>query len=59
MTDSLLTTGQVAERLRINRRTVWQRVQHGQLTPAVKLPGANGGYLFDRAEIEAMKEANK
>lgn len=59
MTDDLITTGQVAKALDIDRRTVWQRVQYGRLTPAVKLAGANGAYLFHRSEIEALKETDK
>lgn len=59
MTDDLISTGQVAKTLDIDRRTVWQRVKSGRLTPTVKLEGVNGAYLFNRAEIEASKECVK
>ncbi|HAT6525536.1 TPA: helix-turn-helix transcriptional regulator [Corynebacterium striatum] len=58
MTDALLTTGQVAARLGIDRRTVWSRVKAGMLSPAMELPNRRG-YLFDRAEIEALAEEAK
>lgn len=57
MTSSrLLTSTEVAERLGIARQTVAWRVARGQLTPAQKLPGRNGAYLFDPEQIEALTE---
>lgn len=58
MTDSFLTTGEVASILGLARQTVWQRVQSGALVPAAKLKG-NRGFLFEKQDIEALKEASK
>ncbi|MGP5715694.1 helix-turn-helix transcriptional regulator [Brachybacterium tyrofermentans] len=55
MTSSrLLTSGEVATRLGIARQTVTWRVARGQLTPAQKLPGARGGYLFTAEHIDEV-----
>ena len=53
-TSDLLATSDVAERLGIDRRTVLQRVSTGRLTPAGKLPGPRGAYLFDAEQIDAL-----
>lgn len=55
MTDKLLTTTQVAARLGLDRRSVWNRVNVGTLKPAFKHPGT-GAYLFDSADIEALEK---
>ena len=54
MTDNLLTTHEAAAALGISAVTVTWRARNGRLTPALKLPGDNGPYLFDRAEIERL-----
>lgn len=56
MTETLITTTQAAEVLNIDRRTVWHKIKAGKIKPVYKHPG-NGTYLFDRAEIEALAEA--
>lgn len=43
----LLTTTEVAAALGISRQAVLQRVKSGALTPAAKLPGQTGTYLFE------------
>lgn len=48
----LLTTAQAAVRLRCSPRTVTRMAEDGRLTPAMKLPGETGAYLFEPAEIE-------
>lgn len=58
MTDSLLTTGEVARILGLARQTVWHRVQTGELKPTMKLEG-NRGYLFSQDDIKAVKEAQR
>lgn len=50
--SSVLTTGQVATRLGIDRRTVLLRVQRGALVPTMKLDGPRGAYLFDAEQID-------
>lgn len=53
-TSTLLSTGQVAKRLGIDRRTILQRVGTGRLVPAQKLDGPNGAYLFDAEQINYL-----
>lgn len=49
----LLTTAEVARRLRLTRQTVCLAAREGRLDAAMKLPGRNGAYLFDeRAVVE-------
>lgn len=57
--SELLTTDQVADKLRIDRRSVVGRVRTGRLRPATKLPGRTGAYLFDRAYIEGIAAREK
>lgn len=44
--------------LRIDKSTLSRWVASGRLTPVHKLPSRNGAYLFDRADIEALKTAS-
>ena len=50
----LLTSAQVAERLKITRTEVNRRAADGRL-PARKLPGRTGSYIFDQADIERIE----
>lgn len=49
---ALLTSPEVATRLGRSIRTVHRLVISGQLVPAQKLPGPNGAFLFDPADVE-------
>jgi len=49
-----MTTSQVVEEFQVSRRTVLRRIAEGDLTPLMKLPGATGAYLFDRAEADRV-----
>ncbi len=51
-----LVTAEVCKLLNIDRTTVTRWVQAGKLTPARKLPGVSGAYLYKRADIDAMLE---
>ena len=51
--DQLLTLQQVADRLQVSMSTVRRLVAAGKLTPARKLPGVTGGYLFSDIESSA------
>lgn len=51
-----LTTAEAAERLGYSTRTIQRMADDGRLTPAKKLPGETGGYLFDSAEIERVAQ---
>lgn len=42
----LLTSREVCARLGIDRSTLTRWVQAGRITPAQKLPGLRGAYLF-------------
>lgn len=56
VTDDLLTSSQVGAILGKSARTVQRMVDAGSLTPAQKLPGPNGAYLFRRADVEALTD---
>lgn len=52
-----LTTQEVAVALEKSVSAVQLNVQLGRLTPAMKLPGKRGAYLFDRDYIQALVQA--
>jgi predicted DNA-binding transcriptional regulator AlpA len=52
----LVTT---AEAVQITGRTRWslyRLVKQGRLPVAMKLPAATGAYMFDRADVEALRK---
>ena len=51
-TTEHLISAEVCERLGIDRSTLSRWVAAGRITPAMKLPGIRGPYLFDPAEVE-------
>jgi excisionase family DNA binding protein len=51
---TLLTTAQVAERTGYSVRTITRWVDEGRITPAHKLPGDKGAFLFDEAELRKL-----
>lgn len=53
---TLATSPQVANQLGVSLRTVHRLVAAGRLTPAQKLPGPNGAFLFDPADIDAYRD---
>lgn len=48
----VMTTAQVAVALGITPSGVARRVYRGDLTPAAKLAGPRGAYLFEPAEVD-------
>lgn len=50
----VVTTKQAAAMLGLEVRAVATRVKVGTLTPAVKLTGLRGAYVFYRSDIEAQ-----
>ena len=50
----LIGSSEVCRILDINPSTVGRWVDAGRLTPAHKLPGKNGAYLFHRADIAKL-----
>lgn len=51
----LITTREASELLDESVRQTIRRVERGNLTPAKKLPGIRGSYLFKRADIDALE----
>lgn len=49
-----LTTAQACELLNIDRATLTRWVDKGTIQPTFKFPGKTGGFLFNRADIEAL-----
>lgn len=58
MQPTLLTTAEVAGRLRVSIPTVNRWVRDGRLTPVQKLPGIRGANLFDPSDIDTLKECH-
>ena len=54
-TESLLASAAVCEELHIARSTLSRWVAAGRISPAAKLPGIRGAFLFTRPEIERVK----
>lgn len=55
-TLDLIPTVEVAGILGRDVRTISRWTKSGRLTPATKLPGKRGAYLFDRHEIIRVRE---
>lgn len=53
----LITTAQASKVSGKNWRTIIRLVEKGKLSPAQKLPGLRGAYLFNESDIEALKPA--
>lgn len=53
--SGLLTTAEVARRLKLVRATICLAVKQGDLTPVMKLPGVNGAYLFTEEAVTAWR----
>jgi predicted site-specific integrase-resolvase len=51
---SLISTAEAVEILDIDRSAFTRWVQMGRVKVAYRLPGPNGAYLFERAEIERI-----
>lgn len=54
LTPQLVSTNEAAQILNYHVATINRMVAAGKLTPALKLPGKTGAYLFSRADIEAL-----
>ena len=50
-TPTHLTSEQVCDRLHIHRSTLSRWVAAGRITPAMKLPGVRGAFLFAEDEV--------
>lgn len=52
-----VTTREASEILGKSIRATIRLVETGKLVPALKLPGLRGAFLFDRADVEALRDA--
>lgn len=52
--EDLIGSAEVCRLLGIDRSTLVRRVQAGSIPAAVKAPGSNGAYLFDRELVTAL-----
>lgn len=55
--DDLIGTAEAARILQTSTRTVHRRVYDGTLKIALKVSGGQGVWLFNRADVEALKAA--
>jgi len=56
--DEVLTTAEVAELLGLSVSTVNRLADAGKLRTARKFPGLRGARLYNRVDVEAIKEAS-
>jgi predicted site-specific integrase-resolvase len=52
--DSLIGSDDAAKILRVHRATFLRWLAAGLITPVTQLPGPNGAYLFERADVERL-----
>jgi hypothetical protein len=52
----LVTTAEAVEILGRNRFYLYRLIKSGALPVAVKAPTPTGGYLFQRADVEALRK---
>lgn len=52
---TLMPSAEACDALGIDRSTLSRWVRIGTITPATKLPGLRGPFLFDPAEVERVK----
>jgi excisionase family DNA binding protein len=53
--SAIVGTDEAARILEVERSTVTRWAQAGTLTPAYKMTGLRGAYVFARADIDALK----
>ena len=56
-TPDLITSAETCAALSIDRSTLSRWVAAGKITPALKLPGIRGAFMFDRADVERIGAA--
>lgn len=52
----LIGVAEAAAIVGVDRRTIHRMVQRGELATASKLPGLRGAYVFNRADIDSLRE---
>lgn len=55
----LIGTAEAAALLGIERSTLSRWVALGRLQPTYRLPGPNGAMLYDRTDVEALRDRLK
>ncbi len=58
-TPDLIPASEVARIYGCHVRTVHRLVAKGDLTPAIKAPGAKGAYLFRRGDVLALARSQR
>lgn len=57
MTDDLITTSEACELLGFTSRSTLSRyVAVGRIAPAMKMPGTTGAFLFNRGDVERLRD---
>ena len=57
VSQDLVTTAQVADRLQVSIETVNRWVREGRLVSTYQLPGARGARMFKASDIDSLAEA--
>ena len=52
-----LSSAQACDRIGIDRSTLSRWIKLGEATPAMRLPGKTGAYLFTAVEVERLAAA--
>jgi excisionase family DNA binding protein len=52
-----MTSAEACEQLEIDRSTLSRWVASGTITPAQKLPGLRGAFLFTPGDVEKLRSA--
>lgn len=53
--SDLVASQVVCARLNIDRSTLSRWVTAGRITPAIRLPGKNGAFLFNPADVDRLE----
>lgn len=54
--SGLIGSAESCQTLKIHPATLLRWIADGKITPAHKLPGRNGAYLFNRDDINALAD---
>lgn len=52
--EALIGATEAAEVLGVSKDTLIRMAARGEIRPVHKLPGPNGAYLFERADVERL-----
>jgi excisionase family DNA binding protein len=57
--DALMGTREIAARLGVSIATVNRMAKDGRLTAVVRMPGVRGAQLFNREQVEALRNETR